>query len=123
MNGNVPYTVRFREVTDYTVTVTALDEAEAIARATQMTTTLSPAERARAFTLIETRYEAFAAKPDTKRFRVRALTRALYQTDVEAIDAENAEEIADEMWNIGGPEEFEFLDIEDVDFDAEELCS
>jgi hypothetical protein len=121
MSRLIPHTVSFREVTGYTVTVDAVDTDDAIEQAAGKTTTLSPAERARTFTVGTTGYEDFKAEANTKSFRVVVETKAIYEIEVDAIDRDDAEEIADDKWNAHGPDDFEFQDFDDVHFDAEEV--
>ena len=121
MSRIVPHTVSFREVTGYTVTVDAVDSDDAIEQVSGMTTTLSPAERARTFTVGTTGYEGFRAEANTRSFRVVVETKAIYEIEVNAIDRDDAEEIAEDKWNAHGPDDFEFQDFLDVHFDAEEV--
>lgn len=121
MSRLIPHTVSFREVTGYTVTVDAIDSDDAIEQVAGMTTTLSPADRARTFTVGTTGYEGFAAEANTKAFRVVVEAKAIYEIEVDAINREDACEIAEDKWNAHGPDDFSFEDFESAHFDAEEV--
>lgn len=121
MSRLTPHIVSFREVTGYTVTIDAVDSDDAVEQVTGMTTSLSPAERARVFTVGTTVYEGFAAEATIKSFRVVVEAKAIYEIEVDATDRDDAEEIAEDKWNAHGPDDFSFEDFMDVHFDAEEV--
>lgn len=117
----IPFTVTFLEITTMTARLEANDDADARAKVTAMTTALSPADKARAFTIGKTEYGDFVATPNTRPYRVKVATQALYAIDVEATNIDDAEEIAEDLWTSGKHDDFELIDFEDTLFNAQVL--
>lgn len=119
--SNFTHIVRFVEVTPHEIHLSATDDADALAIAEQLTKTVSPAQRARTFIISETSYERFVVEPLLKPYSVKVEARALYEFTVDAESEDDAEEKAEDAWNLRGPEDFEFEDFMDVHFEAEQV--
>ena len=119
MSRSIPHTVTFREVTTYTTVVDAPRGEDAITKVDHMLANLSPAERARTVIALRTEREGFTAEPIRRAFTVTVEAKVIYETEVEAIDSDDACEIAEDKWNACGPDDFSFEDFMDVRVTAE----
>jgi hypothetical protein len=121
--SNPTHTVRFVETTPYEIRLSAASDGEAIATARHLIETLSPVARAQTFRALETTYENFEAEPVLKSFRITVEAKAIYEAEIQARDKDDAEEKAEDKWNVCGFEDFAFQDCMEVHFDAEEVQS
>lgn len=118
MTRSIPHTVRFREVTTYTTVVESPCGDDAIAQVERMLVNLSPADRATTIMAMKTERDGFLAEPIRRSFNVMVETKAFYEIEVEAINEEDACEIAEDKWNNGGFQDFSFEDFMDERFSA-----
>lgn len=121
MTRRIPFSVIFVEETHYTVEFDAIGDTDALDQAKAMCETLSSSEKAKAFKHVASGYTRFEAQPILKPFRVLVEAKAIYEIELDAVDREDAEEVAEDNWNAHGPDDFSFEDFESVHFQAEEV--